>query len=111
MKLTFCSKENIEVIPRCTKCNDDMTNETCIECHERILNSHEEKPYEFYCFGSIGETWHLCQKCKQFLDNLKCSKCGNDNIDRWGVDLPKGEKVIRNRCKNCDHKWDEGNRK
>ena len=101
------TKAEIELKPRCSRCEDVLEHTSCIECQKPLLQQLSTDGDIIYCFGPKGENWHMCENCYTSLDNLKCPKCGlgQEHIGRYAKDTKEGVMIV-NTCKNCIHIWE-----
>ena len=119
------TEAEVDLTPRCSRCEDTLNHSSCMECHNRLPIS---KGAVIYCLGPLGETWHYCKPCYVYLENLKCPKCEGKQIDRYAKDVESGQDrktysdeqdrksyisrvvMIVNTCRDCNQTWEEKRR-
>lgn len=102
-------KAEIELKPRCSCCEGILEYTSCIECQKPIFNkdSWNFGNIQIYCFGPKGETWHMCEPCHIYLENLKCPKCKGKEISRYGKDTKEGVMIVNTCLKTgCHSTWE-----
>ena len=92
----------VDLTPRCGSCETTLTYSSCMECYQRLPTS---KGAIIYCCGPLEETWHYCEPCHSYLENLKCPECSGKHIDRYAKDTKEGVMIV-NTCQDCKNIWE-----